>query len=101
MQIILLNSVESFLESLNAKEIAKVIRTVELLEEFGNDLGMPHSRHLFDGLLELRIRGTREIRIFYCFHKKQAVLLHACIKKTQKTLNKELDRARDAKEHLQ
>ena len=101
MQIILLDSVETFLESLNAKEIAKVIRTVELLEEFGNDLGMPHSRHLFDGLLELRIRGTREIRIFYCFHKKQAVLLHACIKKTQKTLNKELDRARDAKEHLQ
>jgi phage-related protein len=101
MQIILLDSVETFLESLNAKEIAKVIRTIELLEEFGNDLGMPHSRHMSDGLLELRIRGTREIRIFYCFHKKQAVLLHACIKKTQKTLDKELDRARDAKAHLQ
>ena len=101
MQIILLDSVESFLESLNAKEIAKVIRTVELLEEFGNDLGMPHSRHMSDGLLELRVRGTREIRIFYCFHKKQAVLLHACIKKTQKTLDKELDRARAAKAHLQ
>ncbi len=101
MQIILLDFVETFLESLNAKEIAKVIRTIELLEEFGNDLGMPHSRHMTDGLLELRIRGTREIRIFYCFHKKQAVLLHACIKKTQKTLDKELAKARDAKEHLQ
>lgn len=101
MQIILLDSVETFLESLNAKEIAKVIRTVELLEEFGNDLGMPHSRHLSEGLLELRIRGTREIRIFYCFHMKQAVLLHACIKKTQKTLNKELTRAHDAKARLQ
>ena len=100
MHIILLDSVETFLESLNAKEIAKVIRTIELLEEFGNDLGMPHSRHMSDGLLELRIRGTREIRIFYCFHKKQAILLHACIKKTQKTLENELDRARDAKEHL-
>ena len=101
MQIILLDSAETFLESLNAKEIAKVIRTIELLEQFGNDLGMPHSRHLSDGLLELRIRGTREIRIFYCFHKKRAVLLHACIKKTQNTLNKELDRARDAKALLQ
>lgn len=101
MQIILLDSVETFLELLNATEIAKGIRTVELLEEFGNDLGMPHSRHMSDGLLELRIRGTREIRIFYCFHKKQAVLLHACIKKTQKTLDKELIRARDAKEYLQ
>ena len=101
MQIILLDPVEKFLESLDAKEIAKVIRTVELLEEFGNNLGMPHSRHMTDGLLELRIRGTREIRIFYCFHKREAVLLHACIKKTQKALEKELARARDAKEHLQ
>jgi phage-related protein len=101
MQIILLDFVETFLESLNAKEIAKVIRTIELLEEFGNDLGMPHSKHMSDGLLELRIRGTREIRIFYCFHKNKAVLLHACIKKTQKTLDKELARARDAKAHLQ
>ncbi|MBP9836263.1 MAG: type II toxin-antitoxin system RelE/ParE family toxin [Candidatus Pacebacteria bacterium] len=101
MQIILLDSVETFLESLNAKEIAKVIRTVELLEEFGNDLGMPHSRHMSDGLLELRIRGTREVRIFYYFHKKQAILLHACIKKSQKTLDKELARARDTKSHLQ
>lgn len=101
MQIILLDSVEIFLESLNAKEIAKVIHTLELLEEFGNHLGLPHSRHMSDGLLELRIRGTREIRIFYCFHKNQAVLLHACIKKTQKTLDKELVRARDAKERLQ
>lgn len=100
MQIILLDFVETFLESLDVKEIAKVIHTIELLEEFGNDLGMPHSRHMSDELLELRVRGTREIGIFYCFHKKQAVLLHACIKKTQKTLDKELDRARVAKEHL-
>ncbi len=100
MQITLLDSVEIFLLTLNEKEIAKVIRTIELLEEFGNDLGMPHSRHMSDGLLELRIRGTREIRIFYCFHKKQAVLLHAFIKKTQKTIDKELARAREAKKHL-
>lgn len=86
MQTLLLDPVETFIES---------------LEEFGNDLGLPHSRHMSDGLLELRIRGTREIGVFYCFHKKQAVLLHACIKKTQKTLDKELVRARDAKEHLQ
>lgn len=101
MEVILLDSVETFLESLNAKEVAKVIRTIELLEEFGNDLGMPHSRHLSDGLLELRIRGTREIRIFYCFHKKQVVLLHAYFKKTQKTLDQELNKARKTKQHLQ
>lgn len=101
MQIILLDSVEAFLASLTAKEVAKAIRTIDLLEEFGNNLGLPHSRHLADGLLELRVRGTREIRIFYCFHKNRAVLLHACIKKTQKTLDKELRFARNAKERLQ
>lgn len=100
MHIDLLGPVETFLSSLQAKEIAKVIRTIELLEEFGNNLGMPHSRHLADGLLELRIRGTREIRVFYCFHKSRAILLHACIKKSQKTLDKELTKARVAKEHL-
>ena len=100
MEIILLNTVETFLESLNTKEIAKVIRTIELLEEFGNNLGMPHSRHMSDGLLELRVRGTREIRIFYCFHEKQAVLLHAYIKKTQKAVDIEISKARAAKELL-
>jgi hypothetical protein len=100
MQIVLLNDVENFFESLNEKEIAKVIRTVELLEEFGSNLGMPHSRHMSGGLLELRIRGNREVRVFYCFHKNKAFLLHACIKKSEKTLDKELRKARLAKEGL-
>lgn len=100
MQIDLFDSVETFIETLSEKEIAKVIRTIELLEEFGNKLGMPHSRHMDDGLLELRIRGKREIRIFYCFNKNKIILLHACIKKTQKTLEKELNKARTTKDSL-
>jgi phage-related protein len=100
MKTILLDSVEAFLSSLTDKELAKAIRTVDLLEEFGNDLGMPHSKHMSDGLLELRIRGTREIRIFYCFHRNKAYLLNAFIKKTQKTPEKELNVARTAKDSL-
>ncbi len=100
MQIILLDTIVTFLKSLTEKEVAKAIKTIELLEEFENQLSMPHSKHLTDGLLELRIRGTREIRIFYCFHKNKAVLLHAYIKKTQKTPEKELHKARAAKDNL-
>jgi len=100
MQIDLLDSVEAFIEGLTEKEIAKVIRTIELLEEFGHKLGMPHSKHIDNGLLELRIRGKREIRIFYCFSKNKAVLLHACVKKTQKTSAKELNKAMAAKNGL-
>ena len=100
MQILLLNDIEKFLESLNSKELAKAIRTIELLEEFDNELGMPHSRYLTDGLLELRIRGARELRILYCFHKNKVTLLHGFIKKTQKTPDKEIARARTAKDSL-
>ncbi len=100
MQVTLLDSVEKLLKSLNPKELAKAIRIIELLEEFGHDLGMPHSKHLSGQLLELRIRGKREIRIFYCFHKNEVFMLHAFIKKTQKTPQKEIARAHIAKDAL-
>lgn len=100
MEIVMNNSVESLLESLHPKELAKVLRTIDLLDEFGTDLGLPHSRHMSDGLLELRIRGKRELRIFYCFHKKHAVLLHGFVKKSQKTPAKEIAKARAEKDGL-
>ncbi len=100
MQIEILNSVEELFESITSKELGKVLRTVDLLEEFGKELGLPHSRHLKDGLLELRIRGKREIRVFYCFKKQKIILLHAFIKKKQKTPFKELKRARKIKDVL-
>lgn len=59
MQIILLDSVEDFIAKLQKREIAKVVHSIELLEEFGNSLGLPHSRHMSGGLLELKVRGTR------------------------------------------
>ena len=100
MEIILLYAVERLLESLNASELAKALRTLDLLEEFGQNLNMPHSRHMSDGLYELRIRGKREVRIFYCFHAGKAHLLYGFIKKSEKTPPSELTRARKAKDSL-
>ena len=100
MEVSLLDQVEKFLSRLTEKELAKVIRTIELLETFGNQLGMPHSKSFENGLIELRVRGSREIRIFYCFHTSKAVLLHAFIKKAQKTPQREITRARNAKASL-
>ena len=100
MDIVLYDAVETLLESLQPPELAKVLRTLDLLEEFGPQLGLPHSRHLSDGLLELRVRGKREIRIFYCFSNEQAFLLHGFVKKTQKTPEKELVKARKLKADL-
>lgn len=101
MQIILLDYVESFLKSLHEKEIAKVIKTIELLEEFEHMLELPHSKYLSDGILELRIKGKREIRILYCFHGNKIFLLHSFIKKTQKLPKKELSKALVRKNNLQ
>jgi Phage derived protein Gp49-like (DUF891) len=55
MEITLLDSVEIFLSLSHEKEVAKVMRTIALPEEFGNDLGTPHNKHLSDNLLELRV----------------------------------------------
>lgn len=101
MHVVILNSAEKLLESLTPKELAKVLRTIDLLEEFGHALGLPHSRHMSGGLLELRVRGKREVRVFYCFHKNKAVLLHAFIKKTEQTPAKEWERAQAVRDSLQ
>ena len=86
--------VEKFIRSLDPVATAKVLRTLELLEKHGSDLGMPHSKSLGKGLFELRVRGTMEIRIFYAFAKNDMYLLHAFQKKSQQTPTKEIELAR-------
>jgi phage-related protein len=67
-------------------------RLVELLMDYGPDLRMPHSRAMGNGLFEIRPKGEAGIgRAFFCFRKgKKIVILHAFIKKTQATPQKEL-----------
>lgn len=53
---------------------------------------MPHTKMLGGGLMELRVRGKQEVRIFYIFIvNKQIYLLHGFLKKTQAISKKELD----------
>lgn len=81
---------EKFIQSLDEPTIAKVLRTIDLLEMFGNQLGLPHSKKVHAKLFELRIRGRQEVRIFYTFHKNEAVLLHGFVKKSKRIPKKEL-----------
>lgn len=75
---------------------ASYARLTELLEEFGLELRMPHSRAMGRGLFELRPRGREGIaRVFYCMKVgKRIVVLHSFIKKTQETPKRELEIAR-------
>ena len=76
--------------------LADYARLVELLMEFGPDLRMPHSRALGGGLFELRPRGREGIgRALYCYLvDERVVVLHAFVKKTQTTPERELRLAR-------
>ena len=76
--------------------LADYARLVELLAEFGPDLRMPHSRALGGGLFELRPRGVEgTARALYCYLAgERVVLLHAFVKKTQRTARRDLSLAR-------
>lgn len=76
--------------------LADYARLVELLVEYGPNLRLPHSRAMGQSLFELRPRGRSGIgRAFYCFLVgKRVVVVHAFIKKTQQTPDKELKLAR-------
>ena len=81
---------EKFIHSLDGPTIAKTLRTVDLLEMFGHQLGLPHSKKVNTRLFELRIQGKQEVRIFYTFHKNEAILLHGFVKKTQRIPKREM-----------
>ncbi len=86
--------ISEFIAGLDKPSIAKTLRTLDLLEKFGNKLNMPHSKKLCAELFELRIRGKNEIRIIYCFCRNKIVLLHGFIKKSQKTPERHIQLAK-------
>ena len=69
---------------------------IELLEEFGLQLGFPYVSHLDDEIWELRIRGRDVHRILYFAARgHEFVLVHAFTKKSQKTPRREIQIAKD------
>ena len=92
--------VQEFLLSLNIKMRAKMVRTIELLETYGNDLREPYSKYLEYGIFELRSKiGSDISRVFYFFMVgQQIVITHGYIKKSRKTPKEEIERARKYRE---
>ena len=87
--------VKEFIDSLDVKSKAKVARTLDLLEEFGIDLGMPYAKQLEKQLWELRVRhGRNRYRIIYFLTTgKTVVLLHGLTKKTGPVPRSDLETA--------
>jgi phage-related protein len=95
---VLNQTVESELLSLPKDMQARFLRISELLESFGPQyVGMPHVRPLGGKLWEIRLTGSAGIgRVIYTAASRQRlVVLHAFVKKTQKTPQRALDVARN------
>ena len=87
--------VREFLDGLNVKMRAKMVRTIELLAANGPELREPYSKPVGDGMFELRVRlATDSTRILYFFDAGQRVVLaHGFVKKTDKIPQGHLDMA--------
>lgn len=70
--------------------------TLKVLQEQGNRLREPYSKHLEDGIFEVRGKVGSDIsRVLYFFYYGGRIILtNGFIKKTQKTPRNELEKAK-------
>ena len=75
--------------------LANFLRTVELIEEFGPDLGRPHTAPIGKGIFEIRAKGREGIaRSVFCTVKGQEiVILMTVIKKENKIPKRQMETA--------
>ena len=85
-----------FLLSLDKKMRAKLVGTISLLQDNGYELREPYSKHLSEGIFELRAKlGSDITRVLYFFYVgRRIILTNGFIKKTQKTPSQEIDKAK-------
>lgn len=84
-------AVQEEIQALPATLLAKYFCLTDRMEEYGANLGYPHTEAFGDGLFELRLKGVEGIaRVFYCtLVGKHIVMLHSFVKKSPKTPPKE------------
>jgi len=85
-----------FLLGLPMKMRAKITRTISMLESGGTALREPHSKHLDDGIFELRAKvGSDITRVLYFFViGRRIIITHGFVKKTDKTSPGEIKKAK-------
>ncbi len=88
---------KDFINSLDVGMKNKMFREIELLEAFGTELRMPHSKHLDDGIFELRAKFSSNISrvLYFFFYQGKAILTNGFVKKTDKTPQEEIKIAKN------
>jgi putative addiction module killer protein len=68
--------IEKWLDKLTKEQFTYVAEELDILEQLGNNLKLPHSRALGKGLFELRERQFG-YRLYYCFKENKIIILLA------------------------
>lgn len=89
--------VEEFLLKLDVRMRAKLLGLMEILQEKGNLLREPYSKHLGEGIFELRGQVGNNISrvLYFFFYNGIIVFTNGFVKKTQKTPVEEIKKAKD------
>ena len=87
---------KEFLMGLEVQIRAKMADTISLLQDNGYELREPYSKHLTDGIFELRAKvGSNATRVLYFFYvNRHIILTNGFVKKTQKTPAGEIEKAK-------
>lgn len=87
--------VKEYINNLSEKDKAKVLTYIEFLRKNKGILDQPYSKHIRGKIRELIIDfSRRRHRIFYfTFIGKNIILLHAFLKHTAKTPEREINKA--------
>ena len=82
---------------------ARMLKLLELMERHGANLDPPHTDAMGGGLFEIRAKALEGIgRGLFCYLQgKHIVVLHAFIKKSQKTPKADLELARQRQQEVQ
>ena len=85
---------KEFMLSLDKKLRAKLADTIMILQDNGYELREPYSKHISEGIFELRAKQGSDItRVMYFFYvDRHIILTNGFIKKTQKTPQSEKEK---------
>lgn len=73
-------------------KLNKINDYIQILSQYGTQAGEPYIKHIVDDIWELR--PLRDRIFFVAWYEESFILLHQFMKKTQKTPQREIEKAR-------
>jgi len=97
------DKVEAETQALPPGMLASFLRITELIEEFGPNLGRPHTAPLSQGLFEIRSKGREGVgRSVFCTVRDQEIVVPiTVVKKASRISKRHMDMARKRMKEVQ